>query len=84
MHCFLCLFRISFLDKGYQWLFQMTFFHLGDKKSVRWSGQIGVALSYTVTIVQEFSWVDSALVVLNEWLSYRGGRLNKFSCNALS
>ena len=41
-------------------------------------------LSYTVTIVREFAWADSALVVLHEWLSYRGGRLNMFDCNDLS
>ena len=43
----------------------------------RWS-------SNTVMIVQEFALEDSALVVLDEWLSYRGGRLNMFDCNALS
>ena len=37
-------------------------------------------LSYTVTIVWEFAWVDSALVVLGEWLSYRGGQLNRLDC----
>ena len=39
----------------------------------RWS-------SYTATIIWEFAWVDSALVVLDEWLFYRGGRLNRFHC----
>ena len=39
---------------------------------------------YTVTIVREFAGVDSALVVLDEWLSYRGGRLNRFDCNPVS
>ena len=29
-------------------------------------------------VVLEFAWVDSVLVVLDEWLSYRGGRLNRF------
>ena len=29
-------------------------------------------LSYTVTIVWIFAWTDSALVVLEEWSSYRG------------
>ena len=43
----------------------------------RWS-------SYTITIVWEFAWVDSALVALAKWSSYRGGRLNRFDCNALS
>ena len=39
-------------------------------------------LSYTVMIVGEFAWADSELVVLDE--SCRGGRLNKFDCNALT
>ena len=37
----------------------------------RWS-------SYTVMVVWDFAWANSALVVLDEWLSYRGGRLNRF------
>ena len=37
-----------------------------------------VMSSYTVTIVWEFAWADPVLVVLHEWLSYRGGRLNRF------
>ena len=41
-------------------------------------------LFYRVTTVQEFARVDSVLVVLDEWTSYRGGRLGKFNCNALS
>ena len=42
----------------------MLFFHLGDKEKCllvalnRW-------LSYAITITQEFTWVDSALVVLD-------------------
>ena len=43
--------------------FRQVFFHLGDKKSGRWS-------SYTVTIVWEFAWVDSVLVVLGRWSHY--------------
>ena len=40
------------------------FFHLGDKK---WSlVALGRWLSHTVMIVQEFAWVDSALVVIKE------------------
>ena len=57
----------------------IIFCHLGDKKN--WSL---VALdrrsSYTVMIVWEFAWADSALVVLDEWLSYRDGLLNRFDC----
>ena len=37
--------------------------------------------SYTVTIVLELAWANSALVVLVKWLSYRGGRLSRFDCN---
>ena len=52
---------------------------MGEKKkwllvtSDRWS-------SYTVTTVWELAWADSALVVLDEWLSYRGGRISRFDC----
>ena len=58
--------------------FRQVFVHLGDK--TKWSL---VALDrwscYTVTIVRDFVWVDSTLVVLDEWSSYRGGHLNSFS-----
>ena len=37
-------------------------------------------LSYTVMIVWKLAWADSALVVLDDWSSYRGGRLNRFNC----
>ena len=40
----------------------------------RWS-------SDTVTIVWEFGWADSVLVILGEFLSCRGGCLNRFDCN---
>ena len=54
-------------------------FHLGDKK--KW---LLVALdkrsSYTVTLVWELGRADSALVVLDEWLPYRGGCLSRFDC----
>ena len=36
--------------------------------------------SYAVTVVWELAWADSVLVVLDEWSSYRGYRLSKFSC----
>ena len=39
---------------------------------------------YTVMFVWEFAVADSALVVLEEWSSYRGGHLNRFNCNAYS
>ena len=34
--------------------------------------------SYTPPIVREFASADSVLVILDEWSSYRGGRLNSF------
>ena len=37
-------------------------------------------LSYTETIVWELALAGSALVVLDKWLSYRGGRLSRFDC----
>ena len=38
-------------------------------------------LFYAVTIALELARVDSALVVLDEWLSYRGGCISKFDCS---
>ena len=35
---------------------------------------------YAVRIVWEFAWVNSALVVLYKFWSYRGGPLNRFDC----
>ena len=79
MHCYIvyCLFCISLLDKG--GCFRQSFFIWDPKKWLlavldRW-------LSYTVTIAWEFAWADSALVVLDEWLPYRGGCLNRFDYN---
>ena len=36
--------------------------------------------SYTVTIVMELCRVDSAMVVLDKWLSYRGCHISRFDC----
>ena len=33
---------------------------------------------------QEFAWADSALVALDEWLSYRGGNLKSFEYSSFS
>ena len=41
---------------------------------------VGWWSSHTVTIVCKFARADSALVVIGEWSSYRGGRLNRFDC----
>ena len=54
-----------------------SFFLFGEQRKWllvalgRWS-------SYTVKIVWEFAWADSALVVLDKWPSYRGGHLSSF------
>ena len=55
------------------------FFHLGDKKVVAHRvRQLVVLCSNDCT---EFAWVDPALVVLDDWSSYRGGCLNMFDCS---
>ena len=59
--------------------FRQVFFSFGRQKAWllvtldRW-------LSFAVPIAWEFAWVDSVVVVIDEWLSYRGGRLNRFDC----
>ena len=56
-----------------------TYVDIGSQKKwslVDWE----VWLSYTVTIVWEFAWADSALAILDELSSYRSGRLNRFDC----
>ena len=79
MHCshFLCW--IKFCTGS----FRQGFFSFGGQK--KWSL---VALdrwsSYTVTIVWELAWAVSALVVLDEGLSYRGIPLDLFfTCGTL-
>ena len=39
----------------------------------RWS-------SYAIMIVWELAWVESTLVILDEYSSYRGCRLSRFDC----
>ena len=74
------LFPIFLLDKGLQWLFQTSFCSFGVQK--KWSlVALDRWLSYTVTIVWELVWVDSAPVILDEWSSYRGGCLYRFDCS---
>ena len=41
-------------------------------------------LSCTVTIVCELAWADSALVLLDDWSSYRGGYISRFDCTISS
>ena len=58
--------------------FRQIFFSFGRQEKCplvaldRWS--------YTVPIVWEFAWADSALIILDEWLSHRGGHCNRFDC----
>ena len=79
MHC--CLVCFSFLC----WVkfcdcFREVLFLFGRQKK-KWSlVTLDRWLSYTVTTVWEFAWADSALAVLNEWPSYRGGRLHRLGC----
>ena len=78
MHCFPFLCWIKFCSG----CFRQVFFHLGDKK--KWLLVVlGRLLSYTVMFVWELAQADSALVILDEWLSYRGGRFSRFDCTFL-
>ena len=60
-----------------------SFFSFGGQ--IEWSL---VALDrwpfYTVTTVWELAWADSALVVLGEWSSYKGGRISRFDCSKIT
>ena len=60
--CSGCLDRFFFIWETKKWLLVAL---------DRWS-------TYTVESVGEFAIVDSVLVLLDEWLSYRGGCLNRF------
>ena len=44
------------------------------------SGHIRQFSSYTITILWDFAWADSAMAILDKWSSYSGGRLNRFHC----
>ena len=70
--CFLFLHWVKFccvLDK---------FFYLGDKKP--W---LLVALGrWSSNTVWEFTRANSALVILDGWLLYRSGCLNRFDCTS--
>ena len=77
--CFLILHWVKFCN-GF---FRQVFFSFG-----RQNNWLLVTLdsfsSYTVTILWELALADSALVVLDKWLFYRGGGLNRFDCNNYS
>ena len=81
MHSSLC-FAFLCCVEFFSACFGQVLFHLGDKKKWllvaldRWS-------AYTVANILELARVDSALVILGEWSSYRGGRLDRFDYNAL-
>ena len=72
VHCFQFLCWIKFCS-GY-------FRHFEGQKEVV-AITLDRRLTYTVVIVWELAWVDSTLVILDKWLSYRCGCLNKFDCN---
>ena len=79
IHCSLYFFAFLYWKKFFSNCFRQAF-HLGYKKVVAlnwWS-------SYTVMIIQKFAWEKSALVVLDEWQSHRGGHLNMFDTNVSS
>ena len=42
------------------------------------AGTLDRCSSYTVMIVWEFAWADSALVILDKWSSYGSGCLSRF------
>ena len=79
MHCSLTY--VSHFFAGYSFIVAVfdRFFLFGRQK--KWS-LVGLDRwwSYTVMIAWEFACADSALVVLEEWWFYRGGRLNRFDC----
>ena len=45
------------------------------------AGCVRQVVSYAVTIIWELARADSALVILGEWLSYKGGRITRFDCS---
>ena len=75
------MFDFSFLcwSKVCGGCFRQVFFSLGGQK--RWLlATLDRWLSYIRVIVWELGWADSALGVLDEWASYRGGCLSRFEC----
>ena len=73
--CFPFLRRVNFCSGCFRQVFLLS----GRQK--KWSVVLlDKWLPYTVTIVWEFVWADSALVVLDKWLPYGGGCLNRFDC----
>ena len=59
--------------------FRQAFFSFGRQK--KWSlVTLDRWLSYVVRIIREFAWADTALVILDGWLSDRSSCLSKFNC----
>ena len=56
---------------------QFFFFIWWTKQVV--AGRVRQVMSCTVTILREFALMDSALIVLDKWPSYRGGRLYRYN-----
>ena len=76
---------VSHLFTGYSVVVVVTdrFFFIWETK--KWSLVASDRQpSYTVTVAWEFALVNSVLVVLDEWSSYRGGCLNRFDCTRFS
>ena len=73
---YVCFLRwVKFCSGGFiQVFFIWRLKKLSLVKLDRWS-------SYRVTAVWKFAWADSALVVLDELSSYRGGCLNSLECS---
>ena len=82
MHCCLVFFPFLCWVKFCIGCFRQVFFFFSFQRQNKWP-LVGLdrQSSYAVTIAWEFAKMDSALVVLDEWSSYRGGRLNRFDFN---
>ena len=44
-------------------------------------GHVRQVVVFIVTIVWELAWAHAALVVLDEWTSYRGRSIIRFDCS---
>ena len=60
--------------------FRQVFFIWDTKKVVAGRVRQVVVLYSNDCNVWEFVWAESVLVVLDEWSSYKSGRLNRFDC----
>ena len=79
MHCFSLLLWVKvFSDCSRQVLFSFG----GQKKCLLVA--LDRRLPYTRTTVWELAKAELKLVVLEEWSSYKGDRLNRFGCTSFS